>query len=65
MTFGVNIIIEIFVDVEMIWLDSEYYGSLRRFLEIPELKTAHFVDNDVGCLEVVEDVDRRFADIAD
>lgn len=45
-SFGASVIVEIFVDVEVVGFDSADDGDMGRFLEIPELKAGHFVNYD-------------------
>ena len=62
--FGGEIIVVILVDVEMIGLQLADDGDVWGFVEIPELETRHFVDDDGILGELVEAVDSGLADVA-
>ena len=65
MRFGGEVVGVISVYVEMVGLELTDNGDMRRFFEIPELETRHFVnDNRVGG-EGIEDIQSGFADVAD
>ena len=62
---GVDVVVKIGVDVEVIWLDVADDGDVRRFGDIPKLEAGHFTDDDGMLGELVEYFDGRDVHIAD
>ena len=50
---GIEIIIVVGMNIEMVWFEMSDDGNMGGFGEIPELETGHFVDYNGGGLEVV------------
>lgn len=63
--FGVQIIFVAVMNVEVVWLDGTNNGDMWRFFKIPELETAHFVNDDGIFSETIQDFNGWHADIAD
>ena len=63
--FGIQVIRIIFMDIEMVGLDLSDNRDGRGFFEIPKLETGHLVGYDGIFGELVEDVERGYADVTD
>ena len=62
---SIKIIIEIAMDIKMVWLDGADNGYMRGFIEVPELETGEFVNDYRGGLKLIENIEGGDADIAD
>ena len=62
---SVQIIFVTVMDVEVVRLDGADYGDVRRFFKIPELETAHFVNDNGIFSETIQSFNGWHADIAD
>ena len=62
---GGEIVGVVTVDVEVVWLDVENDGDMRRALEVPELEAAELIDDEIAGADLVEDVEGGMADVAD
>ena len=65
MRLGVDIIVEIWMAVEMIGFNAQHYGDVGRFFEIPTLKATHFVNHDIFFGNLIEFKNGGVANIAD
>ena len=65
MRFGIDVVIEIWMTVEMIRLNAQHDGDVRRFFEIPTLETTHFVNHDIFFGDLIKFENGGVANIAD
>ena len=63
-SLGGNIIVEIFMDIEMVRLNPEDDGDIGRYVKIPKLKAGEFVYYRVFFSNSVERVNGRLANIS-
>ena len=59
-----QIIIKISVDVQVVRLNHQHHSNVRRFLQIPQLKTGQFVNNNVIFLNFRQNIQSWHANIS-
>ena len=58
-----QIIIKISVDVQVVRFNHQHHGNVRRFLQIPQLKTGQFINNNVIFLNFRQNIQSWHANI--
>ena len=62
--FGIEIIFIIGMDVEVVGFKMTKYGDVGGFVEIPELETGHFINDDGSFGKIVENIEGGGTDVA-
>ena len=58
-----QIIIKISVDIQVVRFNHQHHGNVRRFLQIPQLKTGQFINNNVIFLNFRQNIQSWHANI--
>ena len=59
-----QIIIKISVNIQVVRFNHQHYGNVRGFLQIPQLKTGQFINDNVIFLNFWQNVQSRHANIS-